>query len=31
MLLNNGKKFEVDIADEFIPFGTPEDIKKFEA
>ena len=30
ILLKSGKKFEVDIAEEFIPFGTPEDIKKFE-
>jgi len=28
--LKSGKKFEIDIAEEFIPFGTPEDIKKFE-
>jgi hypothetical protein len=30
ILLKSGKKFEVDIAEEFIPFGTPDDIKKFE-
>ena len=30
ILLKSGKKFVVDIADEFIPFGTPDDIKKFE-
>jgi len=30
ILLKSGKKFEIDIAEEFIPFGTPEDIKKFE-
>ena len=30
ILLKSGKKFEIDMADEFIPFGTPEDIKKFE-
>ena len=29
-LLKSGKKFVVDLAEEFIPFGTPEDIKKFE-
>ena len=30
ILIKLGKKFEIDIAEEFIPFGTPEDIKKFE-
>jgi len=30
ILLKSGKKFEIDIAEEFVPFGTPEDIKKFE-
>ena len=30
ILLKSGKKFVVDIADEFVPFGTPDDIKKFE-
>ena len=30
VLLKSGKKFVVDIADEFIPFGTPDDIKKFK-
>jgi len=30
ILLKSGKKSEVDIAEEFIPFGTPDDIKKFE-
>ena len=30
ILLKSGKRFEIDIAEEFIPFGTPEDIKKFE-
>ena len=30
VLLKSGKKFVADIAEEFIPFGTPEDIKKFE-
>ena len=29
-LLKSGKKFVVDVAEEFIPFGTPDDIKKFE-
>ena len=29
-LLKTGKKFVGDIAEEFIPFGTPEDIKKFD-
>ena len=31
ILLKSGKKFEIDIAEEFIPFGTPSDIKKFES
>ena len=30
ILLKLGKKFEIDVAEEFIPFGTPDDIKKFE-
>ena len=30
ILLKSGKRFEIDIAEEFIPFATPEDIKKFE-
>jgi NDP-sugar pyrophosphorylase family protein len=30
ILLKSGKRFDVDIAEEFVPFGTPEDIKKFE-
>ena len=30
ILLKSGKSFEIDVAEEFIPFGTPEDIKKFE-
>ena len=30
ILLQEGKKFQVDIAEEFIPFGTPDDIKKFD-
>ena len=29
-LLKSEKKFTVDMAEEFIPFGTPDDIKKFE-
>ena len=29
ILLKLGTKFEIDMAEEFIPFGTPEDIKKF--
>ena len=29
-LLKSGKKFVVDVAEEFIPLGTPDDIKKFE-
>ena len=29
-LLKSGKKFVIDVAEEFIPFGTPDDIKKFE-
>ena len=31
ILLDSGKKFEIDIAEEFIPLGTPNDIKKNEA
>jgi len=31
ILIKEGKKFTVDIADEFVTLGTPEDIKKFEA
>jgi len=31
ILIKEGKKFTVDIADEFVALGTPEDIKKFEA
>ena len=31
ILLKSGKKFKIDIAEEFIPFGTPSDIKKFES
>ena len=30
ILLKSGKSFEIDVAEEFIPFGSPEDIKKFE-
>ena len=30
MLLKSGKKFEIDIAEEFFPLGTPDDLKKFE-
>jgi len=30
ILIKEGKKFTVDIADEFVTLGTPEDIKKFE-
>jgi capsule biosynthesis phosphatase len=30
ILLKSGKQFEVDIAEEFTPLGTPDDIKKFE-
>jgi len=30
MLLKSGKKFEVDIAEEFTTLGTPNDVKKFE-
>ena len=30
MLLKVNAQFEIDIAEEFVPFGTPEDIKKFE-
>jgi len=30
ILLKSGKSFEIDVAEEFIPFGTPEDIKRFE-
>jgi len=31
MLLDSGGRFEIDIADEFIPLGTPDDIRKNEA
>ena len=30
ILLKSGRRFDIDIAEEFVPFGTPEDIKKFE-
>ena len=30
MLLKSNTKFEIDVADKFIPLGTPEDLKKFE-
>ena len=30
MLLKSGKKFEIDIAEDFFPLGTPDDLKKFE-
>ena len=30
ILLKSGKKFEIDIAEEFVPFGTPADVAKFE-
>ena len=30
MLLKSGKKFEVDMAEEFATLGTPNDVKKFE-
>jgi len=30
MLLESGGRFEIDMADEFIPLGTPNDIEKFE-
>ena len=31
ILIKEGKKITVDVADEFVALGTPEDIKKFEA
>ena len=31
ILLKSGKKFEIDMAEKFIPFGTPSDIKKFKS
>tara|TARA_B110000263_G_scaffold177843_1_gene155577 strand:+ start:181 stop:1326 length:1146 start_codon:yes stop_codon:yes gene_type:complete len=30
ILLKSGKMFEIDMAEEFVPLGTPDDIKKFE-
>ena len=30
LLIKQGKKFEIDLADNFTPLGTPDDIKKFE-
>ena len=30
ILIKQGKKFEIDLADNFTPLGTPNDIKKFE-
>ncbi|MDC0856866.1 sugar phosphate nucleotidyltransferase [Candidatus Nitrosopelagicus sp.] len=30
ILLKSGKKFEIDMAEEFFPLGTPDDLKKFE-
>ena len=30
ILLRSNKKFEIDIAEEFDPLGTPKDLKKFE-
>lgn len=30
-LINRGKKYIIDIVDEFIPLGTPEEVKKFES
>ena len=30
ILIKQGKKFVVDLADNFAPLGTPDDIKKFE-
>ena len=30
ILLESGKKFEVDVAEEFIALGTPDDVKKFQ-
>ena len=30
ILIKQGKKFLIDLADEFAPLGTPDDIKKFE-
>ena len=30
MLLKSNARFEIDIAEEFTPLGTPNDLKKFE-
>jgi len=30
ILLKSDKKFEIDIAEQFFPLGTPDDLKKFE-
>ena len=30
ILIKRGKKFVIDLADNFSPLGTPDDIKKFE-
>lgn len=30
ILIKQGKKFEIDLADNFTPLGTPSDVKKFE-
>ena len=30
ILLRSNKKFEIDVAEEFAPLGTPKDLKKFE-
>ena len=30
ILIKQGKKFKIDLADNFVPLGTPSDIKKFE-
>jgi len=30
ILIKRGKKFVIDLADDFSPLGTPDDIKKFE-
>jgi len=30
ILLKSGSKFEIDLAEEFVALGTPDDVKKFE-
>ena len=30
ILLKSGRRFDIDIAEEFVPFGTPADVAKFE-